>query len=68
MLTLGGVGALVLGLSGSVAPWLAPPVLPTARALAGPLAAPTGLLLTVWALAWAAVVLAGYAWGRRSRA
>ncbi|WP_433314194.1 hypothetical protein [Micromonospora chersina] len=68
VLTLGGVGALVLGLSGSVAPWLAPPVLPTARALAGPLAAPTGVLLTAWALAWAAVVLAGYAWGRRSRA
>ncbi|MGC3864572.1 hypothetical protein ACPSM1_30800 [Micromonospora chersina] len=68
VLTLGGVGALVLGLSGSVAPWLAPPVLPTARALAGPLAVPTGLLLTAWALAWAAVVLAGYAWGRRGRA
>nr|WP_204342995.1 hypothetical protein [Micromonospora terminaliae] len=68
VLTLGAVTALVLGLSGSVAPWLVPPVLPTARALAGPLAASTGLLLTAWALAWAAVALTGYAWGRRSRA
>ncbi|MGY0004305.1 hypothetical protein [Micromonospora sp. I033] len=68
VLTVGAVAAVVLGLSGSVAPWLVPPVLPTARALAGPLAAPTGLLLTAWALAWAAVALAGYGWGRRSRA
>lgn len=65
MLALGAVGALVLGLRGSVAPWLVPPVMATARALTGPLAVSTGLLLTVWA---AAVALAGYAWRRRLRA
>ncbi|MET7970606.1 hypothetical protein [Micromonospora sp. NPDC005305] len=68
VLTVGAVAAVVLGLSRSAAPWLVPPVLPTARALAGPLAASTGVLLTAWALVWAAVALAGYAWGRRSRA
>ncbi|MFD2765614.1 hypothetical protein [Micromonospora eburnea] len=68
VLTVGVVGALVLGLSGSVVPWLAPPVMPVARALAGELAVPTVLLLTGWALTWAAVVLAGYVRGRRTRA
>ncbi|MDZ5446201.1 hypothetical protein U2F26_26300 [Micromonospora sp. 4G57] len=68
VLSLGAVGALVLGLSGSVAPWLAPPVMATARALTGPLAGPTALLLSLWAAVWAAVVLVGYAWRRRSRA
>ncbi|MER6592525.1 hypothetical protein ABT214_11840, partial [Micromonospora purpureochromogenes] len=60
-------GALVLGLSGSVAPWLAPPVMATARAVTGPLAGSTALLLTAGALAWAAVALAGYVWRRRVR-
>ena len=68
VLALGAVGALVLGLNGSVAPWLVPPVLATARALTGSLAVSTGLLLTAWALVWAAVALAGYAWRRRVRA
>jgi hypothetical protein len=68
VLALGAVGALVLGLSGSVAPWLAPPVMATARALTGPLAGPTALLLSLWAAVWAAVALVGYAWRRRSRA
>ncbi|MEG3634120.1 hypothetical protein [Micromonospora palythoicola] len=68
VLTVGTVGVLVLGLSGSVAPWLAPPLLPTARALVGPLPGSTALLLTVWALAWAAVALTGYARARTRRA
>ncbi|MGR6322209.1 hypothetical protein Q2K19_14615 [Micromonospora soli] len=68
VLALGAVGALVLGLSGSVAPWLVPPLLPTARALAEHLAVVTGLLLTAWASAWAVLALAGYAWARRNRA
>jgi hypothetical protein len=68
VLAVGAVGALVLGLSGSVAPWLAPPVMSTARALTGPLTVTTGLVLTAWALAWAAVALTGYAWRRRARA
>ncbi|MBQ1026832.1 hypothetical protein [Micromonospora sp. C95] len=68
VLTLGTVGVLALGFSGAVAPWLAPPLLPTARALVGPLPGSTALLLTVWALAWAAVVLTGYARVRTRRA
>jgi hypothetical protein len=68
VLTLGAVGALVLGLSGSAVPWLAPPLMPAARALTGHLAPATGLLLSAWAGAWAAVALAGYVWGRRTRA
>ncbi|MGN9891441.1 hypothetical protein [Micromonospora sp. L31] len=67
VLALGAVGALVLGLSGSVVPWLAPPVMATARAVTGPLAGSTALLLTAGALAWAAVALAGYVWRRRVR-
>lgn len=68
VLALGAVGVLVLGLSGSVVPWLVPPLLPAARALAGHLGPTTGLLLSAWAVAWSAVVLTGYAWARRSRA
>ncbi|RQW82388.1 hypothetical protein DKL51_33285, partial [Micromonospora globispora] len=68
VLAVGAVGALVLGLGGSVAPWLVPPVMATARALTGSLAVSAGLLLTAWALVWAAVALAGYAWRRRVRA
>lgn len=67
VLAVGGVGAVVLGLSGSVAPWLAPPVMATARAVAGDLTLPTGALLTAWAAAWSALALAGYSWRRRSR-
>ncbi|MFC0503535.1 hypothetical protein [Micromonospora costi] len=68
VLALGAVGAVVLGLSGSVAPWLAPPIMPTARTAAGDAAALTVTLLTLWALAWSGVALAGYVWRRRSRA
>ena len=68
VLALGAVGALVFGLGGSVAPWLVPPVLATARALTGSFAVSSGLLLTAWALVWAAVALVGYAWRRRVRA
>jgi hypothetical protein len=69
VLVAGTVLAVVLGLSGSVAPWLVPPVMATARALAGE-ESPTGgalWLLTGWASAWCAVALAGYARLRRSR-
>ena len=63
----GVVVALVLGLKNSVAPWLAPPVMQTARALN---AAPGGadvLLLTVHGLLWSAVALTGYGWLRQRR-
>ncbi|WFF07175.1 hypothetical protein O7622_00810 [Micromonospora sp. WMMD1076] len=68
VLVTGAVGVAVLGLSGSVAPWVVPPVMATARALTGPVAAGAGLLLTGWAALWAAVALTGYAWVRRTRA
>ncbi|PWU58027.1 hypothetical protein DLJ47_00615 [Micromonospora sp. S4605] len=67
VLAVGGVGAVVLGLSGSVAPWLAPPVMATARAVAGDLTLPVAALLTAWTAGWSAVALAGYSWRRRSR-
>ena len=68
VLVTGAVGVVVLGLSGSVAPWVVPPVMATARALTGSVAAGAGLLLTGWAVVWTAVALTGYAWARRSRA
>ncbi|MFG1719725.1 hypothetical protein ACGFII_13945 [Micromonospora chalcea] len=68
VLVTGAVGVVVLGLSGSVAPWLAPPVMATARAVTGPVATGAGLLLTGWAALWAAAALTGYAWARRTRA
>ncbi|MEU8022318.1 MULTISPECIES: hypothetical protein [Micromonospora] len=68
VLALGAVGSLVLGLSASVAPWLAPPVLPVARATAAGPSPASVALLTAWAVAWSATALAGYAWRRRARA
>ncbi|MGC5050082.1 hypothetical protein ACLQ2S_01290 [Micromonospora sp. DT48] len=68
VLTCGVVGALVFGVAKSAVPWLAPPLLPTARALVGPLPGSTALLLSGWALAWAAVVLSGYVRVRARRA
>lgn len=69
VLVVGAVLAVVLGLKGSIAPWLVPPVMATARALtAEPF--PSGgrfVLLTVWAAAWCAVALGGYLWLRRRR-
>ena len=46
VLALGGVGAVVLGLTGSVAPWLAPPIMAAARTTGGDAAALTLLGLT----------------------
>jgi hypothetical protein len=69
VLVAGAVLAIVLGLKGSVAPWLVPPVMATARALtADPLPPGTRFgLLTAWAVGWGAVALAGYRWVRRER-
>ena len=70
VLVVGAVLAVVLGLSGSVAPWLAPPLMATARALNEP-SAPTGATLwqlAAWAVAWCTVALAAYARLRRGRA
>ncbi|HEX5201301.1 MAG TPA: hypothetical protein VFW27_15320 [Actinoplanes sp.] len=60
---------VVLGLSGSFAPWLVPPVMATARALNDPAVPPAGelTLLVAWAALWCAVAYAGYGWLRRAR-
>jgi hypothetical protein len=69
VLVAGAVLVVVLGLRGSWAPWLVPPVMATARDLNAS-TLPSGgtfVLLTAWAAAWCAVTLAGYAWLRRGR-
>lgn len=68
VLAAGSVLALVLGLRGSPAPWLAPPIMATARALAGGLTVTAAVLLTGWMVGWSAVTVAGYGWLRRRRA
>jgi hypothetical protein len=70
VLVLGAVLTIILGLRGSIAPWLVPPVMATARELtARHLPTAGGFVhLTVWALAWCGVALSWYAWTRRRRA
>ncbi|MEV6601281.1 hypothetical protein AB0M36_31155 [Actinoplanes sp. NPDC051346] len=70
VLAVGSVLAVVLGLQGSIAPWLVPPVMAFARALARvPLpSTATFWLLGGWALGWCALALSGYLWLRRRRA
>ncbi|MFI5890540.1 hypothetical protein ACIA5D_10540 [Actinoplanes sp. NPDC051513] len=69
VLVVSAVLVVVLGLSGSFAPWLVPPVMATARALNDAAAPPTGTLalLVAWAAAWCAVAFTGYGWLRRAR-
>lgn len=64
----GAVGAVVFGLRDSVLPWVAPPMMATARAVT---TGPNGLRvveLTAHAVLWSAAVFALYAWLRRRRA
>jgi hypothetical protein len=69
VLVIAVVLVVVLGLKGSWAPWLVPPVMATARALNDPGTPPAGTLtvLIAWALLWTAVAFTGYAALRRSR-
>ncbi|GIM97998.1 hypothetical protein [Paractinoplanes toevensis] len=69
VLVVAAVLVVVLGLSGSFAPWLVPPVMATARELNDPGVPPAGTLalLTAWAAAWCAVAFLGYGWLRRGR-
>ena len=62
------VGAVVLGLKTSPAPWLAPPVMQAARDTVGGAALDQVLVATAWGLAWALVAFTGYVWLRRNRA
>ena len=65
----GVVLVIILGTRRSPAPWLAPPLLSVARALAGDQLDYAALgPLTLWAILWAAVALSAYAWLRRTRA
>jgi hypothetical protein len=69
VLATGTTAGLVFGLKSSVAPWLAPPLLATARALTadpGPTAA-TALTLTGHAAVWSAALLLAYGRLRRTR-
>ncbi|MEU8237978.1 hypothetical protein AB0C07_07015 [Actinoplanes missouriensis] len=69
VLVTGAILVIVLGLRDSIAPWLVPPVMATARALSEGAAPAAGTLLglTAWTLLWCAVVLAVYARLRRGR-
>jgi hypothetical protein len=69
VLVVAAVLVVVLGLRGSFAPWLVPPVMATARQLNGDAVppAPPLLLLCVWALTWCAVALTLYRRLRRTR-
>ncbi|MEV6299261.1 hypothetical protein AB0M02_07655 [Actinoplanes sp. NPDC051861] len=69
-LVTGSVLVIVFGLSGSIAPWLVPPVMATARALTEARTPDPATLvgLAAWTVAWCAVVLALYARLRRDRA
>lgn len=67
LLAGGTVAAIVLGLRFSPVPWLVPPLMPTARAIADEtITIAAGLGLTAWAAGWSGVVLAGY-WALRRR-
>jgi hypothetical protein len=69
VLVSGSVLVVVLGLSGSIAPWLVPPLMATARALSRPALPTDGTfwLLTAWAAVWCAVAFTSYTWLRRRR-
>jgi hypothetical protein len=65
-LVAGSLFAILLGVSGSPVPFLAPPLMATARAANEGVTFVGGALLTVWALVWATAMLAGY-WRVRLR-
>ena len=67
VLASGVVLAFVLGLHGSPVPWLAPPLVPTARLLAEQVGTGAVIGLTIWALLWSLVAGAGYSLLRRDR-
>ncbi|MFC4065642.1 hypothetical protein [Actinoplanes subglobosus] len=69
ILVSGSILTVVMGLSGSIAPWVAPPLMATSRALSGR-TAPSAVDLTVlvaWTALWCTAVLALYARLRRDR-
>ncbi|MEU4693208.1 hypothetical protein [Actinoplanes sp. NPDC023714] len=69
VLVSGSVLTIVLGLKGSIAPWLVPPVMAFARSLSGQTAPPAATVagLVGWTVLWCAAALAVYAGLRRAR-
>jgi len=67
VLLCGAIGGLVLGVNGSPAPWLAPPVIATARSTVSIPQASMVVTVTAWAVLWSAVALVGYDRLRRHR-
>lgn len=67
VLVTGIVLAIVLGLKDSPAPWLMPPLMTASRDIVSGVPPARALLITAWALAWAAVAGYGYARLRRTR-
>ncbi|HTJ39571.1 MAG TPA: hypothetical protein VL738_40620 [Dactylosporangium sp.] len=68
VLVSGAVFAVVFGLKSFPVPWLAPPVMATARATVGAAHLPVIALTTAWALAWTAVFTGFYTRARLDRA
>ncbi|GAA3450004.1 hypothetical protein GCM10018962_18370 [Dactylosporangium matsuzakiense] len=68
VLVAGIVFAIVFGLKSFPVPWLAPPVMVTARDTVGAAHLPAVLLATGWGIAWSAVFTAVYARIRREQA
>jgi HAMP domain-containing protein len=69
VLVSGWLLVIVLGLQHSLAPWLVPPLLATARLLNEPDSPTTGTLVltAAWALLWCTAALTAYGWLRRAR-
>jgi hypothetical protein len=63
----GVVAAIVLGLKNSPAPWLAPPLMTTARDTVGGADLAAVLVTTGWGVSWAGLALAAYVHLRRAR-
>lgn len=65
-LVAGSLLAILLGLEASPVPWLAPPLMATARAATQGISVAGVWWLTVWAVTWSAVAIAAY-WRIRLR-
>ncbi|MEV8511114.1 hypothetical protein [Dactylosporangium sp. NPDC051484] len=68
VLVSGALCAIVFGLKSFPVPWLAPPVMTTARVTVGAVHLPALAGATAWGLAWTAAAVAAYAALRRTRA
>jgi hypothetical protein len=67
MLVSGFVLAIVLGLKGSPVQWVMPPLMPVSRAVVPGATVAQVAWLSLWAIAWAAIVVFGYFRLRRTR-